>query len=399
MSSNVPPSENLLTALVSGCTAAAVSSTLTYPLDFIKTQQQLSNSAYMLKWNVPGNYPSSVAQLYRGCSALVLGTVIKNSTRLISYNWSSKVMAIEGHDGSSKTSAPRMVIAGAMSAFIETLWLIPFENIKITMIQNQSLANEIARSADQGLGYDITGSSTRPGSSVGSPSSVTPASAKHHHQKPPSNIFTRQYISPHAYFTSDIISQYKGNKPYSKFQPARTHSPRDNLKIKYNKHPTLTFLGTIKEMYTLKGINAFTAGTFITFTRQVAISTVWLSTYNAARQFIDPHNTEQSWFGHKHTAFQSIALHVFASTAVIAATQPLDVVKSHIQSKNGKSIYKDSLSTAYRLFLEQGPRSLFKGSLPRGIKVLVSGGLTGAVYSYVEGIVTVAGGQTVFAAS
>ncbi|KAK6460641.1 mitochondrial tricarboxylate/dicarboxylate carrier protein [Scheffersomyces coipomensis] len=372
--------DNLLTALVAGSTAAAATSTITYSLDFIKTQQQLNNASYMAKWKVPGNFPSSLAQLHRGCSALVLGSVMKNSTRLIAYNWSCKFMAIESHNAhgtnKTKTSAPRIVIAGMMSAFVETLCLIPFENIKITMIQNQSLQNDMVRSPN----LDVTGSGV-----VG----------KHH--KTHATVFSKQYVSPHAYFTGDVIAQYKCGKNYSKFQPPKPHDPLDILKINYNKHPSLTFLGTIKEIYLLKGLGGFTAGTFITFSRQIAISTVWFSTYNATRQLIDPHNTEQGWFGHNHTAIQSVGLHLLSSIAVIAVTQPLDVVKSHIQSKNGKMIYKDSLSTAYRLFLDEGAKALFKGALPRAFKVLVSGGLTAAVYSKVEGVVEVAGGQTLFA--
>ncbi|ODV77538.1 mitochondrial carrier [Suhomyces tanzawaensis NRRL Y-17324] len=372
MSSKQPNvGDNLLTALVSGCTAAGVSATITYPFDFIKTQQQLNNTAYMAKWKIPGNYPGTIGQLYKGGSALVLGSVLKNLTRLILYNWLSKFMALESH-GHTKTSAPRIVIAGVISAFFETLCLIPFENIKITMIQNMTLNNEITRSAQDAIGNV----------------------AKHHkHQAQ----FGKQYISPHAYYTSDLIGQAKSRKPSSKFLPPKPHNPKDALRIKYNQHPSLTFFGTVREMYSLKGLNAFTAGSCITMVRQVAISTVWIWTYNSTRQVLDPHNNDQNWFGHKHTAFQLMGLHFLSSCAVIAVTQPLDVIKTHMQLKNGKAVYRDSLTTAYRLFVEQGPRAMFKGSLPRGIKVLVNGGLTALVYNYVEDVVKVAGGQKVFA--
>lgn len=378
--------DSLLTALLSGTTAAAISATLTYPLDCIKTQQQLNDSGRMQKFNIPGNYPSTIAQLFKGGSALVVGTVMKNSARLVLYNWLTKFMTLDSSDshGHKKISAPRIVIAGVMSGFLETLWIIPFENIKITMIQNMTLHNEIARAAKHGIKYDVTG---------------TTVLNKHH--KPTANIFSKQYVSPHAYFTADILSQYRANnKPTSRFQVAsKHHSTKETLKAKYNKHPTMTFLGTIREIYSLKGLKGFLSGTCITMVRQVAISTVWLSTYNATRQLLDPHSNsnEQSWFGHKHTAFQLLGLHLFSSIAVVALTEPLDVVKSHLQLKNGKQIYKDSLSTAFRLFMEQGYRSLWKGALPRGIKITVNGGLTASIYNYVDQIVGVAGGQTVFA--
>lgn len=374
--------DNLLTALVSGSTAAAIAATITYPLDCIKTQQQINNLGIMNKFNIPGNYPSSIAQLYKGGSALVIGTIMKNSARLVLYNWLTKFMTTD--DGQhQKISAPRIVIAGVMSGFLETLWIIPFENIKITMIQNMSLNNEIHRSTEHGIKYDVSGSTNL---------------TKHH--KPTLNIFGKQYVSPHGYFTSEVLSHYKGNVQTSRFLATpKHHNKKDALKLKYNKHPTMTFFGTIREIYSLKGLKGFASGTCITMVRQVAISTVWLWTYNATRQLLDPHSNsnEQSWFGHKHTAYQLIGLHLLSSLAVVAATQPLDVVKTHLQLKNGKVVYKDSLTTAYKLFLEQGYRSLWKGALPRGVKIAVNGGLTASLYGNIELFVGVVGDQTVFA--
>ena len=380
--------DNLLTALVSGCTAAAFTATVTYPFDFIKTQQQINNVAYMKKWDIPGNYPATLGQMYKGGSALVLGAVVKNGARLVSYNWASKFMSIDSHHGeTNKTTAPRIVIAGIMSATIETAFLIPFENIKITMIQNQSLKNELARTKD--IGYDITGTK------VGHHSHHN-----HHHQHSPhavtgKSLFARQYVSPNSYYSAEILDTRKHKGRFLAPVPKGVLNI-ESLKAHYNKHPSLTLFGTIKEMYNLKGIRAFTSGTFITYTRQIALSWVWFSSYNAMRQLINPHQTENAWFGHNHTLIQLLGLHFISSLAVIAVTQPLDVVKTHMQLKNGKAVYRDSLSTAYKLFVRQGPLSLFKGALPRFIKVLVSGGLTGIVYEYVENVVNAAGGQAMF---
>ncbi|KAI3405833.2 hypothetical protein KGF56_001440 [Candida oxycetoniae] len=374
--------DNLLTALVSGCTAAAVTATLTYPFDFIKTQQQINNEAYMRKWNIPGNFPSTLGQMYKGGSALVLGSVIKNGTRLISYNWASKFMAIDSHHGqTNKTTAPRIVVAGIMSATIETAWLVPFENIKITMVQNQSLQNELRKTKD--IGYDITG--TKP-----------THSHQHQHHKPNKPIFARQYVSPNAYFSADILDQRLRQK--QRFPPRKSASLTqiESLKAYYNQHPSLTLFGTVKEMYSLKGIRAFTAGTFVTYTRQIAISWVWFSSYTGMRQLFNPHQNDNAWLGQKTTTVQSLFLHVVSSLSVIAVTQPLDVVKTHMQSKNGKALYRDSLTTAYKLFLHQGPMAMFKGALPRFLKILVSGGMTATVYSYVEDVVNAAGGQKMF---
>ncbi|EGW35178.1 uncharacterized protein SPAPADRAFT_58373 [Spathaspora passalidarum NRRL Y-27907] len=364
-----PKSDNLLTALVSGCTASAFAATLTYPFDFLKTQEQLNNPELMKKFNIT-NGPHTLGQMSKGCSALVLGSILKNGTRLISYNWTSKFMAIDGREGKT-TSAPRTVIAGAISAFFETLWIIPFENIKITMVQNQTWMNEMTRIKEKIV------------------------------DKTEKNLFKREYVSPHKYYTTEIFDQYFGTAQQSKFAAAaqkQIKNPFDTLIEHYNKHPSLTLSSTIKEIYSIKGISGFTAGTFITFTRQIAITWVWLSTYNATRQLIDPHkkSDDKGWFGHDYNALEKTGLHLVSSLAVIAVTQPLDVLKSHIQSKNGKGMYRDALSTAYKLFMQQGAKSLFRGALPRWCKLIVSGGLTASIYGYVEDIVNVAGGQKMF---
>lgn len=344
----------------------------------MKHLHQLDNSAQLKKFNAPGFQPSSIMQIMTGSSALITGNVMKNFTRLLLYNWASNFMAIESRHDQKKTSAPRVVIAGAMSATMETLLIIPTERVKITMIQNRILANEIANFPDKTV--DITGID------------------KHH--KLLQNIFSRQYVSPHAYYTSGLISQLRSGKTGQKFPSAHQGRPHgmDALKAEFNKTPALTLLGTIRQMYALHGIYGFYSGTFITFARQIGSSAAWFSTYNATRQLLDPHNKpdEQNWFRFQHSAYQLIGLHFISAAAVIALTQPLDVVKTHIQSKNGHVLYKDSLSTAYKLVLRKGFKSLFAGALPRGIKIGINGSITAFFYGAIDGGINTLATKTVF---
>lgn len=379
--------DSLLTALMAGGSTAAAVGTLTYPLDFLKTQQQLNNPVTAAKFKMPSNTPSSLAQIFKGGSAYVTGSIIKNAARIILYRWSSNFMALETQDAQGnaikKTTAPRIVIAGIMSGFLETLWIIPFENIKITMIQNMSLYNELNNTKNGGINVDITGYSIP---------------EKHH--RPPQSIFKKQYISPHAYFTSEVLSQFKG-KNVSRFSPSSTHivkhTKKDVLKHRYNKAPSLTFYGTIREIYSIKGLRGFTQGSFITIVRQTMISSIWLSSYNWTKQLFLPHNhSHDGWFGQSFTLFQLAGLSFLASAAVIVTTQPVDVVKSHLQLKNGYTAYKDSLSTAYLLVVERGFGALYKGALPRGLKVLLSGGLSTNFYAYFEHLANAASNETVF---
>lgn len=374
---------SLLTAIVTGCATSSLSTLLTYPLDFIKTQQQLNKPKKIYqKFGIPGNYPSSLAHIFKGGSALVVGSIFKNSARLVLYNWLTRFMAIDISESegmqTQKTTASRIVIAGAMSGIIETFWIIPFENIKITMIQNMTLSNEKARAQQSGIKYDITG-----------------LTEIYKHHKPPLNIFSKQYVSPYAYYTDDLILQYKGST-VSRFTSNRVRSHKDMVKIGYNKEPLMTLFSTIKEIYEIKGLRGFIAGSFITAIRQMGVVTSGLSTYNATRQLINPSSEKNSWFGHNNTTLQQVGLQLVSSIAVIVFTQPLDVIKTYMQLKNGKFLYNDSLSTAFALCFKQGYKSLWLGYLPRGIKVMLSLNLTGFLYAYFEKLVDLAYGQVVF---
>lgn len=373
--------DSLLTALVAGCSSAGFAAFVTFPLDFFKTMHQLDNSAQLKKFNAPGFQPSAINHIMKGSSALVTGNVMKNFTRLLLYNWASNFMAMESRNDTKRTSAPRVVIAGAMSATMETVLIIPTERIKITMIQNQILATEIAHFPEKNI--DITG-------------------VEKQHHKLVQSIFSRQYVSPHAYYTTGLLSQLKSGKSGQKFLSAhavRSPSALDALKTEFNKTPALTLLSTIRQMYALQGIQGFFSGTFITFARQIGSSAAWFSTYNATRQLIDPHNKqsdEQNWFKFQHSAWQLIGLHCISAAAVIALTQPLDVIKTNIQSKNGSMLYKDSLSTAYKLVLRKGFKSLFSGAVPRGIKIGINGSITAFFYGWIDNGITTLATKTVF---
>lgn len=377
--------DSLLTALVSGTTSAAVVGTVTYPFDFIKTQSQLNNWKAIEKFKIPSNAPTSLAHLFKGCSALVIGNVVKSSARIFLYNWLSNFMALDSSDPqgnhTTRTTAPRIVIAGAMSGVIETVCLIPFENIKIHMIQNMSLLNEIRRVAQEGSKLDVTGYSIPD---------------KHH--KPVQNIFNKQYVSPHAYFTNEILAQYKG-KNLSRFSSSHLakQSKRDAILHHYNKNPSLTFFGTVKEIYSIKGFKGFFYGGFITVVRQTMISAIWLSAYNSTKQvFLPHHKAGEGWFSEQYTLLQSLGLQLAAAGAVILTTQPIDMIKTHMQLKNSHTAYKDSLRTAYRIVLENGFFALYRGSLARGVKVSISGGLSITLYSYFERLINAASTKTVF---
>lgn len=360
---NEPPAgESLLTALAAGCTASGLTALMTFPLDFAKVHQQLTNQAARNEHKVYVNI-NSISHVMTGSSALFAGSVIKNFSRIISYNWASDFMAIGSRSNKKQTSAPRVVIAAAMTGSMESLWIVPFERIKTTMIENRLLVSEISGNLNPNV-------------------DITKGLLICHHK----NAFVgRKYLLPHAYFTTEVLNMLKSGKKHSKFHRSHpSHFPIDALKAEFNKAPALNFLSTVRQMYALEGIHAFTAGTMITLVRQVGTSAAWFSTYNATRQLIDPHSefTEPRWFSLQIGKMQQISLYVVSALATVAVTQPIDVVKTHIQLKNGKLLYKDSLSTAYKLVAHRGFLLLYAGAFPRGLKIAAHGTLTALLYSY-----------------
>lgn len=64
-------------------------------------------------------------QVYKGCSALVIGNTSKALLRFSVYNWAIKFMA----DPQGQVQAPQIVVAGMMTGLSEALLVVPFESM------------------------------------------------------------------------------------------------------------------------------------------------------------------------------------------------------------------------------------------------------------------------------
>ncbi|KAG7731375.1 hypothetical protein KL948_003005 [Ogataea haglerorum] len=121
---------DLLTAMIAGSGAAVVQTVVTYPFEYVKTTSQIANSSLL---KTPYHIPTdSVRSLFIGCNGLALGNALKASSRFLIFNRMTQFMGTDN----SKANAPRVVVAGLMTGFLETLWVIPVENVKTRMIEN-----------------------------------------------------------------------------------------------------------------------------------------------------------------------------------------------------------------------------------------------------------------------
>ncbi|KAH3672179.1 hypothetical protein WICMUC_004408 [Wickerhamomyces mucosus] len=316
---------NLLTATIAGVSASIVQTSLTYPFEYIKTVQQLHRKVPDFSGRLPQNVDilgSQFKSIFAGSFALNVGNALKSSSRFIVFNYASKFMSTEN----GKTSAPRLVIAGAMTGFIEALWIIPFENIKTLMIENSVRVNQ--KLQEQELP-----------------------------KEPPIK------------------------KTFHKATNAFENHPFVKAKKYYDLHPAVTSLDAIKEIYTTKGFRGFFQGLSPTLIRQVSNSAVRFGTYTSLRQLFVPNGSEVN-------TYLSFTLGIISSVMVVAVTQPIDIVKTRMQSRETPYLYKNSLNCAYRIFVEEGVRVFWNGWFPRLLKVSTSGGIAFAVYQNVENQMT-----------
>lgn len=329
-----PPSDTtgLLTAMFGGAVAAVVQTTFTYPLEYFKTIAQIENKKIIVKeCIVPYD---SMKPLFTGCLPLSIGMALKSSSRMFLFSGFSSLMAQD--DG--KTNAPRIVVAGMMTGVLESFWAIPFENIKVRMIENSMIRFGLRTTLDE------------------------------------------EASSSNRKYSNNTDSKKNGkirlsNRPKSSNSFAELH-PRIKAIQYYHENPSSTFRGILKEMYATGGIMSFTRGSTITLARQALNSMVWYSTYSSFQQMIDPSRDSI-------TELELLGMGFASSAAVVLITQPIDLLKTRMQTKDYRILYKDVMSCTASVFFNEGIKKFWAGAVPRFVKVSCSSTVSLMTYEYV----------------
>ncbi|KAJ1659195.1 hypothetical protein IWQ61_001696 [Dispira simplex] len=134
-------------SLVAGAVAGAVEATLTYPTEYIKTQMQLqgakgsSTAGIKLTFSGPVDClvqtvrTQGVTALYRGLSAMVIGTATKAGVRFLTYDYFKAQLV----DSQGQLSGGRSLLAGMAAGMTEALLVVtPTEAIKTKLIHDQN---------------------------------------------------------------------------------------------------------------------------------------------------------------------------------------------------------------------------------------------------------------------
>jgi len=69
-----------------------------------------------------------------------------------------------------------------------------------------------------------------------------------------------------------------------------------------------------------------------------------------------------------------------AGLITVYVTQPLDTVKTRMQSIEARSLYGNSFRCASMIFKQEGVLTFWSGALPRLVRLILSGGIVFTMY-------------------
>ncbi|CAG9939509.1 unnamed protein product [Clonostachys rosea f. rosea IK726] len=136
------------------------------------------------------------------------------------------------------------------------------------------------------------------------------------------------------------------------------------------------FLHAVPIIARERGIAGFFQGFVPTTLRQSANSAVRFSTYTTLRQLAE------SWIapGEKLGTISTFTIGGMAGTVTVAVTQPLDTIKTRMQSIEAKQLYGSTIKCAVSIFKNEGVLTFWSGALPRLARLVMSGGIVFTMY-------------------
>lgn len=129
-------------------------------------------------------------------------------------------------------------------------------------------------------------------------------------------------------------------------------------------------------IYRESGIRGFMKGFVPTTARQAANSAVRFSTYTWLKQMAEGYVAP----GEKLGVVSTFGLGGIAGIVTVYATQPIDTVKTRMQSIEAKKNYKNSIQCATSIVKNEGLLTLWSGAVPRLGRLVLSGGIVFAMY-------------------
>ena len=136
------------------------------------------------------------------------------------------------------------------------------------------------------------------------------------------------------------------------------------------------FLHAVPIIARERGLRGFFQGFVPTTARQAANSAVRFSSYTFLRQLAQSYTAP----GEKLGTISTFGIGGVAGFITVYATQPLDTVKTRMQSIEARSLYKSSFHCAALIVKNEGILTFWSGALPRLVRLALSGGIVFTMY-------------------
>ncbi|CAK40921.1 uncharacterized mitochondrial carrier C19G12.05 [Aspergillus awamori] len=136
------------------------------------------------------------------------------------------------------------------------------------------------------------------------------------------------------------------------------------------------FLHGSRVIFQERGVRGFFQGFVPTTARQAANSATRFSSYTMLKQMAQGYVAP----GEKLGTASTFALGGIAGLITVYVTQPLDTVKTRMQSLEASKNYKNSFVCAARIFKDEGIFTFWSGAVPRLARLIMSGGIVFTMY-------------------
>ncbi|KAI9891633.1 MAG: hypothetical protein M1814_002567 [Vezdaea aestivalis] len=125
-----------------------------------------------------------------------------------------------------------------------------------------------------------------------------------------------------------------------------------------------------------RGVRGFFQGFVPTTARQAANSATRFSSYTMLKQGAQSYVAP----GEKLGTVSTFGIGALAGLITVYVTQPLDTVKTRMQSIEARTEYRNSFVCCSRILKEEGFLTFWAGAVPRLARLVLSGGITFTVY-------------------
>ncbi|KAH8819637.1 mitochondrial tricarboxylate transporter-like protein [Xylogone sp. PMI_703] len=136
------------------------------------------------------------------------------------------------------------------------------------------------------------------------------------------------------------------------------------------------FLHAVPIIARERGIRGFFQGFVPTTARQAANSATRFSSYNFLKQLAQSYTAP----GEKLGTVATFGIGGMAGLITVYVTQPLDTVKTRMQSIEARQLYKNSFHCAALIYKNEGILTFWSGALPRLARLIMSGGIVFTMY-------------------